>query len=132
MIQYSILISINSYPCCFHLGSAFIFVCPSLSLFFLPVPISFLPLFTPHLPAHSLSSSLPSSFFLFFSSYSFSFIPFFYCQLLAHFFHSHLFFRNQFCSYPLFPYFIPYSSLLRPLNFSAPPQSPHLTSFSET
>ena len=77
MIQYSILISINSYPCCFHLGSAFIFVCPSLSLFFLPVPISFLPLFSPHLPAHSLSSSLPSSFFLFFSSYPFSFIPFF-------------------------------------------------------
>ena len=77
MIQYSILISMYSYPCCFHLGSAFIFVCPSLSLFFLPVPISFLPLFTPHLPAHSLSSSLPSSFFLFFSSYPFSFIPFF-------------------------------------------------------
>ena len=41
------------------------------SFFFLPVPISFLLRFTspPHLPAHSLSSSLPSSFLSFSSSF---------------------------------------------------------------
>lgn len=71
MIQYSIVIFIYSYPCCFHLLSAFIFNCLSLSLFFsssshLLSSTFHLP---PHLPAHSLSSSLPSSFLSFSSSF---------------------------------------------------------------
>ena len=96
------------------------------SFFFLPVPISFLLHFTSppisqltayHLHFHPLFFH---SLLVFPSFYSFSFIPFFYCQLLPHFFHSHLFFHNQFCSYPLFPYFIPYSSLFLPLKFFCP------------
>lgn len=71
MIQYSIVIFIYSYPCCFHLLSAFIFNCPSLSLFFFfqfPSPFFYISP-PPHLPAHSLSSSLPSSFLSFSSSF---------------------------------------------------------------
>ena len=137
MIQYSIVIFIYSYPCCFHLVSAFIFNCPSLSLFFFQFTSPFFYISPPpHLPAHSLSSSLPSSFLSFSSSFPpvptlFLLSPFF-LSASPHFFHSHLFFRNQSCSYPLFPYFNPYSSLFLPLKFSAPPQSPHLASFNET
>ena len=136
MIQYSIVIFIYSYPCCFHLVSAFIFNCHSLSLFFLPVPVSFLLHFTsPPSPSSQpiiFTSILFSSFSSSFPPVPTLFYPLFSCQLLPHFFHSHLFFGNQSCSYPLFPYFIPYSSLFLPLKFSAPPQSPHLASFNET
>ena len=139
MIQYSILTSIYSYSCCFTLFQLSSSIAPAcLSFFFsssshLLSSTSHLP---PHLPAHSLSSWLPSSFLSFSSSLPpvptlFLLSPFF-LSASPHFFHSHLFFHNQYCSYPLFPYFIPYSSLFLPLNFSAPPQSPHLASFNET
>lgn len=137
MIQYSIVIFIYSYPCCFHLVSAFIFNCHSLSLFFLPVPVSFLLHFTSPPSPSSQPIIFTSTLFSLFSS-SFPPVPTlfllspFFLSASPHFFHSHLFFHNQFCSYPLFPYFIPYSSLFLPLNFSAPPQSPHLASFNET
>ena len=126
--HFYVLLSLLLSPCfSFHLQLPFQF--PSPFFYISPPP-------PPHLPAHSLSSWLPSSFLSFSSSFPpvptlFLLSPFF-LSASPHFFHSHLFFHNQYRSYPPFPYFIPYSSLFLPLNFSAPPQSPHLASFNET
>lgn len=108
----------------FHLVSAFIFFLPQFHSVFLSSSSHLLSFtFHPHLPACSLSSSLPSSFL----SFSSSFLPvptlfllsLFSSQLLPHFFYSHLFF---FCFHILS--LVPAFSF-RHQNF--PPHPNHLT-----
>ena len=131
--HFYLLLSLLLSPCfSFHLqlpqlvSLFFFFQFPSPFFYISPPPPS--PSSQPIIFTSTLFSLFSSSF----PPVPTLFLSPFFLSASPHFFHSHLFFHNQFCSYPLFPYFIPYSSLFLPLNFSAPPQSPHLASFNET